>query len=239
MRVPTLLLRRIHKWIGLILGLQFVLWTVSGAMMALLDMDAVAGGKSRAQAASRAFPVNSAAWPRVQGLLADQPIIGVAVRPLLDRHVFEVTAPAGVRLFSAADGRPIVINAALAGDVAKASYAARGRVKSVAPLENLTLAVREHALPIWRVDFADAENSSYYVSGETGKLLERRNDKWRAWDFFWMLHNMDYLNRTSFNHPLIIAVGFGIVWLAITGFWLLFKTAWRPDVRALRRRISK
>ncbi len=47
--------------------------------------------------------------------------------------------------------------------------------------------------------------------------------------------NMDYANRTSFNHPLIIMVGFAMTWLAVTGFWLLFRTMWRHDFRLLRR----
>jgi hypothetical protein len=53
-----------------------------------------------------------------------------------------------------------------------------------------------------------------------------------------MLHSMDYVNRTDFNHPLIIAVGFAAVWLAITGLWLLFRTGWRSDFRKLKRPAS-
>jgi len=37
-----LFLRWLHKWIGLVLGLQFVLWTFSGVAMALLDHHKVA-----------------------------------------------------------------------------------------------------------------------------------------------------------------------------------------------------
>ena len=69
-----------------------------------------------------------------------------------------------------------------------------------------------------------------------GELLERRNDSWRWWDFFCMLHNMDYTKRTSFNHPLIIMVGFAMAWLAVTGFWLLFRTMWRHDFAWVARR---
>ena len=50
-----------------------------------------------------------------------------------------------------------------------------------------------------------------------------------------MLHNMDYMERTSFNHPLMITVGFAMAWLAVTGFWLLFRTMWRHDFALLRR----
>jgi hypothetical protein len=229
------LLRRIHKWIGLILGLQFVIWTVSGATMALLDMETVAGGKARPAAAAPGIPSGDFAWPEVRRSLGSQPITGLTVRPLLDRQVLEVATPAGLRLFDAANGRPVRVDGLLAGKVAEAAYSGGGKVSSVAPLRKLEFAVREHKLPIWRVDFADDANSSFYVSGGTGKLLERRNDTWRIWDLAWMLHNMDYVNRTSFNHPLIVTLAFGIIWLAITGFWLLFRTKWVPDMGRLVR----
>lgn len=99
--------------------------------------------------------------------------------------------------------------------------------------------VRDHSLPIWQIDFDDEQNSSYYVSGSTGELLERRNDTWRLWDFFWMLHIMDYGGRSSFNHSLIITLGFAAVWLAVTGVWLLFRTGWRSDFKRLRWRRSR
>ena len=35
-RLTPLFFRRIHKWVGLILGLQFLLWALSGSVMALL-----------------------------------------------------------------------------------------------------------------------------------------------------------------------------------------------------------
>jgi hypothetical protein len=203
--------------------------------MALLDMETVAGGKARPAAATPALPSGDSAWAEVRRSLGSQPITGLTVRPLLDRQVLEVATPAGVRLFDAADGRPVRVDGLVARRVAEAAYAGGGKVSSVLPLGELELAVREHKLPIWRVDFADSANSSFYVSGETGKLLERRNDTWRIWDFAWMLHNMDYVSRTSFNHPLIIVMAFGIIWLAITGFWLLFRTKWKPDLRRLAR----
>jgi len=127
----------------------------------------------------------------------------------------------------------------LTAAIARAAHPEGASRTRVTPLRELNLAVREHELPIWQVDFADADHSSYYVSGVTGELLERRNDSWRWWDFFWMLHNMDYAKRTSFNHPLIITVGFAMAWLAVTGFWLLFRTMWRHDFAFLRRQSKR
>lgn len=238
MRLSPLLFRRIHKWIGLILGLQFLLWTVSGTMMAILDQETVAGGPAAA-AAPPALPARAEAWPALSRSLAGTAITGLAVRPLLDRHVIEVTSSGGIRLYDARTGAPVDVDAALARAVAERAYPGEAPVRGVTLVTERTLAIRDHGPPAWRVDFADDANSSFYVSRERGTLLVRRNDTWRLWDFFWMLHNMDYADRTDFNHPLIIVLGFGAVWLALTGFYLLFKTAWRPDFRWLRRRRAR
>lgn len=236
MKLHTFWLRQIHKWIGLLIGLQFVLWTVSGAMMALLDMDEVAGGGTREPVEA---PMPAAdPWPAVRQQLGAAPVTGLSVRPLLGRQLFEVHSAGGTRLFEAATGAPVAVDAPLARDVAAAAYAGEGKVESVTPLREISLAVRDHQLPIWRVDFDDGKNSSFYVSGTNGELLARRNDTWRLWDFFWMLHNMDYVNRTSFNHPLIIFLGFAAVWLAITGVYLLVRTGWRSDFKKARHRRS-
>ena len=234
MIVKSIWLRRIHKWVGLVIGLQFLIWTISGTAMALLPMDEVAGGEMAEQAAAP-LPATGMAWPRIQDQLRGKPVARLSIRPLPGAQAIEVATADGVNLFDAVTGDRIIIDRSRAAAIAAAAHPEGAPVTSAAPLKELTLPVREHDLPIWQVDFRDAANSSYYVSGTTGELLERRNDSWRWWDFFWMLHNMDYAKRTSFNHPLIVMIGFAMAWLAGTGFWLLFRTMWRHDFAWLRR----
>jgi uncharacterized iron-regulated membrane protein len=228
MIIKSIWLRKLHKWLGLAIGLQFLIWAISGTAMALLPMDEVAGGEV-ANEVSAPLPVAGAAWSRVQASLGDQEIRNLALSQLPDGWAYAVTTNEGVRLFAAASGAPIAVDRLRAIAIASAAHPRHAPVISAQPLEELTLPVREHELPIWQVDFRDEAGSSYYVSGSTGELLERRNDSWRWWDFFWMLHNMDYAKRTSFNHPLIVIVGIAMAWLAMTGFWLLFRTMWRHD----------
>lgn len=234
MTIKSIWLRRIHKWIGLVIGAQFLIWAISGTAMALLPMNEVEGGEM-AEPIGQAIPAGSIAWPNVQRALGGQSISKLSLRALPQGQALEVTTSRGVRLFDAEDGRPIIIDGEAAKSIAAAAHPTGAAVSSVAALSEVTLPVREHGLPIWQVDFRDGKNSSYYVSGTTGEILERRNDSWRWWDFFWMLHNMDYAKRTSFNHPLIITIGFAMAWLAVTGFWLLFRTMWRHDFAAAKR----
>ena len=237
-RLSPLLFRRIHKWVGLILGVQFILWSVSGAMMALLDARKVSGhsGAAHHVPAPVALPASLASLPAIGAALGNVPVTGLALRPLDGRYVYEVRTPDGLRLVDAASGQRVIIDAGKARAIAEAGYAGNGTVRSVSPLSAPTLETRDYEGATWRVDFDDADDTSLYVSQASGQIVARRNSTWRTWDFFWMLHNMDYQNRTSFNHPLIVMAGFGAFWLSATGFYLLFRSFGKADFRWLTGR---
>lgn len=148
MMVKSIWLRRIHKWVGLAIGLQFLLWAISGTAMALLNMDDVAGGE-RAEHHAPALRAGSAAWPRIQRALAGQPITKVSLHPLPWGQALQVTSSGGVvQLFSPADGAPLRIGAREAALIAASAHPHRAAVTRVTPLRAVTLAVRDHELPI-------------------------------------------------------------------------------------------
>ncbi|WP_184000116.1 PepSY domain-containing protein [Sphingomonas kyeonggiensis] len=231
LRISQLLFRRIHKWVGLVLGIQFILWALSGSMMALLDADAVGGHDGPAMHVMAVATDGLIDPARAAGQTA---VSGLVLRDLAGTPVYELTTGSGVRLVDARTGAPVRIDNALATQIA--GHVANAPALRATLLERPNLEAREHVAPMWRIDFKDAENSSVYVSATTGRHLVTRGDTWRTWDFFWMLHNMDYFSRTSFNHPLIILVAFGVLWLSGTGFYLLFKSFRKSDFRWLRRR---
>jgi hypothetical protein len=222
-----LLFRKIHKWVGLILGLQFILWTSSGAVMALLDKDKV-------RAHSHAEHVASAAgWPdSLVPLPAGLEVDSLTLRRVLDTPVYEFRERGGIRLLNAQTGGAIEVNEALATEIARTAFDMKEvPIVSVSLLQRANLEARDHVGPMWRIDFADSDNTSAYVHAETAQPLVKRTDSWRIWDFAWMLHNMDYADRKSFNHPLIIFVAFGTLWISLTGFYLLFKSFRRREFR--------
>lgn len=230
-RLTPLFFRRIHKWVGLILGIQFLLWALSGSVMALLDKDKVGGHDADM---SHAQPLTQGDYFDVAALPRGEAITGILLRDLNSRPVYELRTPKGTRLVDATNGEDIRVDEKMARDVA--SMMNEARIRKVSVLAKSNLESRDHEGAMWRIDFNDAENSSAYVSLDTARFLVMRGDTWRTWDFFWMLHNMDYVNRKSFNHPLIIFVAFGVLWMSGTGFYLLFKSFSRADFRWLRRR---
>jgi Na(+)-translocating NADH:ubiquinone oxidoreductase F subunit len=214
-------MRRLHKWVGLVLAIQFVLWMSSGVVMSLLDARKVQGREFRVK------PKAPGEWPRnvlaADAVLAASPdkVMTVTSGWLLDRPVYRLQNDKRSWLVSATDGAAVAIDAGLAARIARASYSGPG--KAGAPrLLNFTLEARTHKEPVWRVDFDDAEDTSVYVSRVSGAVLEHRNSTWRLFDLFWMLHIMDYSERTNFNNPLLVSSAAGGLWMALTGVWLLF-----------------
>lgn len=236
-RLSPLFFRRVHKWVGLILGVQFVLWAASGAGMSLLDHDRVMGHRGEHAAHVAQLNADVVAPAGLSNALADEPVTALALRPLHDRIVYEVATPTGQRLIDARTARAFIVDAPLARAIAEHDLGV-AKVERVSRVAEPTLETRDHEGSSWRVDVADADGLAVYVSETTGKIIERRTDTWRLFDVLWMLHTMDYFGRDNFNHPLIVMVAFGVLWLSGTGVYLILKSFSRSDFRWIASRFK-
>lgn len=223
------LVRTLHKWFGLILGLQFLIWALSGAVMALLDHDKVSGGHVLLPVAQLTSGPQPASLAAVEAALGG-PVSRLELKPLFDRWIYQATTPGGVRLLDAATAQPVVVDAAAARSLAVARYAGAAAVDDVRLVTDSTHETRDMARPVWRVAFADADRTALFVSQRTGEVLGAKTDAWRLWDVAWMFHIMNYGDRQSFNHPLIVTVATGVIWLALSGLILLFRAFRASDV---------
>lgn len=231
-----LFIRRLHKWLGLLVGLQLLLWTVSGVVFAWLDHHQVAGEHSvrpvEPPPYSAAMVVaEPAAWPGDRDGLTH--IYEIRLAPLLDRWVWRVESASGVELRAVQDGGPLTLDEDFIRRLALSRYAGSGALESVELRPGSTLEARD-AGAVWRARFDDPEGTTLYFAADDGRLVAARNDSWRLFDFFWMLHTMDYEGRDDFNNPLVITVGTAALWLTLSGFILLFRSFRRRDFDWIR-----
>ncbi|MEL7309454.1 MAG: hypothetical protein AAGK05_17435, partial [Pseudomonadota bacterium] len=89
---------------------------------------------------------------------------------------------------------------------------------------------------VWQVSFDDWLTTTLYLDSLTGKVITVRSTLWRIFDFFWMLHIMDYDERENFNNPLLISFSATSVLFCITGIILLLQNIRlkrkKPAIRA-------
>ena len=117
-------------------------------------------------------------------------------------------------------------NALKESDVRKAAkdqYAANGDIVAARRLSELPQEVQNLSAPLWQVSFNDELNTRFYIDPNTGSVSRVRTDTWRLFDFMWMLHIMDYKNRTNFNTPWLVAFSGSAFLFTLTGIALLYQ----------------
>ncbi|MGQ0383540.1 MAG: PepSY domain-containing protein [Gammaproteobacteria bacterium] len=231
MRLPNAL-TSVHKWIGVVIGIQVILWIAGGLIMSAFPIELVRGETQAAPAQSPAIGAAELGTDIRDSLATHGQFTGLRTVRVAGRLYFE--AQRGDRpalLIAAADGTVRdAIDEATARAVATADFTGDGAIVAAAFLRDRVSEYRG-ALPAWQIRFDDARDTTIYVSAQNGQVTARRTDIWRLYDFFWMLHIMDYGERVNFNHPLLIGASAIALLLAATGFWLLF---YRVRIRRVR-----
>lgn len=121
--------------------------------------------------------------------------------------------------------------------VAKTAYQGEGNVIGVSLLDTLPLEVDHLPGPLYRVRFDDWINTSFYVHPQSGVIRSVRSDLWRLFDFFWMLHIMDYEEREDFNNWLLITTAIASLLFTFSGFCMLYFSVVKPRLQKVGYRL--
>ena len=247
MKSKTYRLRRIHRWLGLFIGIQFVLWTIGGLYFSWVALEDVHGDhllKPQQRLTAAAAMVSPATV--LGAIAAREPVdslVSLDLATVAGRATYRVsyTGRDGATKKALADAEtgavrgPVTRDEAIA--IARARYSGASAVTSVEYLTPGDVGrhheYREQPLPAWAVTFGDSEGATLYVPAELGGVHRVRNNKWRLFDFLWMLHTMDYEGRDNFNNILLRA--FSILGLITVSSGLLLFTV---TTRFYRRRQS-
>ncbi|HEY1146937.1 MAG TPA: PepSY domain-containing protein [Pseudoduganella sp.] len=219
--------RRLHKWLGLLVGIQALLWMASGVYMTAVSIDFIHGD----HLSHVERPPLDAARVAVQPaeLAAQFPAMtGFRLKRLQDMDVYEVKQPAGAALVDARTGQRLdPLDEASARRLALEAYQGEGNLKGIRLLHQLPQEVASRKGPLWRADFDDEFGSALYISPSTGEVVAKRHTMWRVFDFLWMLHIMDYDTRSDVNNSLLRTASAAGVLFALSGLWLLWFTVRR------------
>jgi hypothetical protein len=212
--------RKTHKWLGLFVGLQVVIWSLSGLYMTVVHIDTIRGDHLVRQpspqsipAAQLVDPIAVAAANEAQSVrlawLRDQPIY--VVKNEVGEAAFDARTSAAVPPPTAAEIRAL----------ASAIYTGREPIRSAELITDIPGEIRGRKPPLWRIEFDHWNKPTLYLSPVTGELASRRHELWRIFDLVWMLHIMDYDERENVNNPLLRTFTWGAVVMALSGAWLL------------------
>lgn len=213
--------RKTHKWFGLLLGIQVVLWSLSGLYMTVVHIDTIHGD----HLVREHQPAGADAMALMDPLALASSAGGQDIRLTWfgGKPVYVLTGASAEQMVDATDGRTMArptepqIRA-----LARAIYTGREPIASAKLITDIPGEIRGRKPPLWRVEFAHWNKPTLYLSPTTGELVSRRHELWRIFDFVWMLHIMDYDEREDVNNSLLRVFTSGALLLALSGAWMLF-----------------
>jgi hypothetical protein len=213
--------RKLHKWLGYLLALQILAWLLGGLIMSAIPLEKVHGKHLATRTLNNSFTQADyiASLDDIASQVANP--TQIIFESFLTTPIITVTNKDEQQSFNGITGRPfepptkIQITAN-----AKAHLLINAQPVSTLLLKQGTREVG-YKSNIWQVQFDDTFNTTLYLSANNGKVVTVRSTLWRIFDFFWMLHIMDYDEREDFNNPLLISFAAISVLFCLSGILLL------------------
>lgn len=240
--------RKIHRYLGLVVGVQLLLWTGSGLFFALNPIEKVRGETEQTEPHSVPADLDIASPGAALDELIDSgdhvEVLSVLLRPHLDGSVYEISyRENGATRWAMAEASSGELREPAGRDeavaLARRDFAVSAEIAAVDLLTDVESdsEYRGGPLPAYRVAFDHPLGTNIYVSSDRGRVMARRNDRWRQFDFLWMFHIMDYNARDNFNTVVLqLASALGLV-TVLSGFVLAGVTS--PKLRGWLQRRRK
>lgn len=210
-------IRKFHRYLGIIIGIQFIMWTVSGLYFSWTDIDEIHGDQFR----NFDTPPSSFTALKSPSDLNTN-VHSVQLKEIAGEPYYWINHST---LYHAKTGdvkEEISREEALA--VAKRNMKAGLEVEGI---ERITSTGKHHEyrsgpLPAYVISYSTPENIKAYVYVKNGAFQTLRHRDWRWFDFLWMTHTMDYEGRDDFNTTLLRAFSLLGVITVLSGFLLWF-----------------
>ena len=234
-RKTALKIRKTHRYLGLFIGIQFLLWTISGLYFSWTDIDEIHGDHFKN------LTYQPKAFDSLMSPTALNILQGVQTIELKDLNNIPHYWVNDSQLINAIDGK--IRNGITEKE---ALYVAKNYMKDgieVIAVDRISVAGKHHEyrkklLPAFVISYKSDEAIKAYVSIKDGKFQTVRHQDWRWFDFLWMTHTMDYEGRDNFNTLILRAFSLLGLITVFSGFLLWFTSS--PSVRKLSaRKINK
>lgn len=215
-------LARWHIWLGWLVGVPLLLWTVTGLVMVVRPIEEVRGTDRLIERPAQPLPPDTRIAVALPAATT-KPVLSVTTAVESGETVTRIAYADGTSARFRADGsamaplseieaRMIVAAGVRGGDRVAGS---RRFAAEAVPFDF------RKPMPVWQVVLEDGTN--VYVGTETGRIEAVRTRWWRFYDTMWGLHIMDLQTREDTHHPLLIGFAALSMLGVLMGCVLLFR----------------
>ncbi len=233
------LIRKTHRYIGLIVALQLLAWTLGGIWFTWNDIDKIHGDHLRNTKTKVVLAPKISVQKALEALTDYKSLHSITVIQVLSTPVYQIKYKTAqddskIALVDGDSGELFPeISQQNAIDIANGVKGFEAQVLSVELIThtNAHHEYREKPMPAWAITYDYPESPTFYVSTKLASVTAVRHNSWRVFDFLWMLHTMDYQTRDDFGNWLIKIFSLIVLVTAISGIVLFIISSKRRQRR--------
>ncbi len=227
------IIRKWHRWLGVFFGVQFLFWTIGGIYFSWTNIRHIKGDDIKKEPTAiqiqTLFIHPNEAIKKVQVDSNKLHVEQMQFVSVVDSVYYQLHYNDGIQkkvaLVNAITG---ILKPSLSEKEAVA--VAINSIKYKTQLKEVTYITsvsghheyRNKPLPAYAVTLTGEVNTTVYVAAALGTVQTYRNNQWRIYDFFWMLHTMDFAERTSFNNWVLRIFSVAGLFAILSGFIVFF-----------------
>ncbi|WP_310991201.1 PepSY domain-containing protein [Aequorivita marina] len=227
-------IRKAHRYLGIFLGIQFLMWTISGMYFSWTDIDEIHGDQFKKEKPRQTAFSNLLG---TEQLASEEPIQTLKLLEIANEPYYWINE---ANLFSAKTGNVKKgITKAEAKEVANRYMLPDLEISGIKRIEKVDAhhEYRGRPLPAYEISYKTPQNLKAYVAIENGAFQTVRHRNWRWFDFLWMTHTMDYQGRDNFNTIILRAFSLLGLITVLSGFLLWYISS--PTIRKLVKKKRK
>ena len=230
-RKTALKIRKAHRYLGLFIGIQFLMWTISGLYFSWTDIDDIHGDQFKKEIPKQTSFNNLLGTAQLN---LEEPIKNLELLEIAGEPYYWINEN---NLYNAVSGnKKNEITKQEAIKVAERYMLSDLKIDKIQRIE----AVSDHheyrgrPLPAYEISYKTDENLKVYVAIKNGAFQTVRHRDWRWFDFLWMTHTMDYQGRDNFNTIVLRAFSLLGLITVLSGFLLWYTSS--PTIRKISKK---
>jgi hypothetical protein len=224
-RKTALTIRKTHRYLGLIIGIQFLAWTISGLYFSWTDLDEIHGDQFLNLEMEPKGYSNLISLDSLSKNIEKINLVSIGKTPyywINESKLYDAKTGLRKSQISEEEALTVVQDHMIPGlEVEKIEL-----IKET----NSHHEYRGRPLPAYAIHFKHPDLLVAYVDASSGIFQRVRHQSWRWFDFLWMSHTMDYQGRDDFNNLLLRIFSLFGVFTVLSGF-----TLWGTSSPTLRK----
>lgn len=233
-RHTALKIRKAHRYLGVFLGIQFLMWTISGMYFSWTDIDEIHGDQFKKENPEKTAFMDLLGSSQ---LAVKDPIKSLELLEIANTPYYWINE---TTLYNALTGiKKEGLTEQEAIKVAERYMLSDLKLDKIQRIETVSdhHEYRGRPLPAYEISYKTDENLKAYVAVENGAFQTVRHRSWRWFDFLWMTHTMDYQGRDNFNTIVLRAFSLLGLITVLSGFLLWYISS--PTIRKINKKTKK